>query len=195
MPVRAGAGRREPRVSGSWSRDSPTTRSSASSRPSRSPRTTSAASAALHRLPGGLRRRGARRDAAAHRRGVDELRDLRADEAPRRARGGREGAPPPALRGGLRARDAARRRSTAYPDLDGRRLRARAPGEPRDDPPAQRRRRALRPARRDPRRARLGRPLAPPRDDAGVARESWRCSGAEASRARPRSMCRRTPKK
>ena len=65
---------------------------------------------AVHRLPGGLRRRAAGRDAAADRRGLDELGDLRADEAPRRAGRGREGPPPAALRGGLRARDAARRR-------------------------------------------------------------------------------------
>ena len=42
------------------------------------------------------------------RRGVDELGDLRADEALRRARGRREGPPPPAVRRGLRARDGAR---------------------------------------------------------------------------------------
>ena len=44
-----------------------------------------------------------------HRRGVDVLGDLRADEALRRGRGGREGAPPAALRRGLRAGDDPRR--------------------------------------------------------------------------------------
>ena len=62
----------------------------------------------VHRLPGGLRRGAAGRDAAADRRGLDELGDLRADEALGRACGGREGAPPAAVRRGLRARDAAR---------------------------------------------------------------------------------------
>ena len=53
------------------------------------------------------------------RRGLDELGDLRADEALRRARGGREGAPPAAVRRGLRARDDAR------PDRDAARARRR----------------------------------------------------------------------
>ena len=44
------------------------------------------------------------------RRGLDVVGDLRADEALRRGRGGREGAPAPAVRRGLRARDGARRR-------------------------------------------------------------------------------------
>ena len=44
------------------------------------------------------------------RRGLDVERDLRADEAQRRGRGRREGAPPPALRRGLRARGDQRRR-------------------------------------------------------------------------------------
>ena len=42
------------------------------------------------------------------------------------------------------------------PDLDEDAFVLRPPGEPRDDPPAQRGRRALRPARRDPRRAGIG---------------------------------------
>ena len=56
---------------------------------------------------------------AADRRGVDELRDLRADEAQRRGRGGRARPPPAALRRGLRARDGAHGRrtsSTSFPD-------------------------------------------------------------------------------
>ena len=44
--------------------------------------------------PEGCDTRGAGRDPAAHRRGLDELGDLRADEALRRAGGGREGASP-----------------------------------------------------------------------------------------------------
>ena len=57
-------------------------------------------------------RRGNRRRArsAAHRRAVDELGDLRADEALRRARRGREGAHAAALRRGLRAGDDPARR-------------------------------------------------------------------------------------
>ena len=47
--------------------------------------------------------------AARRRRGLDVVGDLRADEALRRGRGGREGAPAPAVRRGLRARDGARR--------------------------------------------------------------------------------------
>ena len=81
------------------------------------------------------------------RRELDVQRDLRADEALRRGRGRREGPPPPALRRGLRARDDRRRRRRAR-RARRRRVRLRAPGEPRDDPPAQRRRRALRAARR-----------------------------------------------
>ena len=50
-----------------------------------------------------------RRAPAGHRRGLDVLGDLRADEALRRGRRRREGPPPPALRRGLRARVIARR--------------------------------------------------------------------------------------
>ena len=60
------------------------------------------------------------------------------------------------------------------PGLDGTRVHPRAPGEPRDDPPAQRGRGALRAARGDPRRAGHRAPLAASRDDAGVAREPGR---------------------
>ena len=45
----------------------------------------------LHRLSRGWRHLDRRAGAAAHRRGLDELRDLRADEAPRRARRRRQG--------------------------------------------------------------------------------------------------------
>ena len=48
--------------------------------------------------------------AARHRRELDVVGDLRADEALRRGRRRREGPPPPALRRGLRARDDRRRR-------------------------------------------------------------------------------------
>ena len=68
---------------------------------------------AARRLPRGLRRRDRGGDAARDRRGVDELRDLRADEALGRGRGRREGAHAPALRRGLRARDGAHGESSA----------------------------------------------------------------------------------
>ena len=48
-----------------------------------------------------------------HRGVLHELGDLRADEAPRRGRGGGEGPPQSALRGGLRARDGAPAPSTS----------------------------------------------------------------------------------
>ena len=109
---------------------------------------------AAHRLPGGLRHRHRRPVARQHRRGLDVLGDLRADEALRRGRRGREGAPPPALRRGLRARDDPRRRRAAgLPHRPA--LRVRPPGEPGDDPPAQRAGRALRAARRGARRDRV----------------------------------------
>ena len=60
----------------------------------------------LHRLPRGRRAStSTRREPAAHRRELDVERDLRADEALRRARRGREGPRQPPLRRGLRARD------------------------------------------------------------------------------------------
>ena len=62
---------------------------------------------APHRLPRGLRRGARGRGPARDRRGLDELGDLRADEAAGRARGGREGPHAAALRRGLRARDGA----------------------------------------------------------------------------------------
>ncbi len=111
----AGARARAPRAA----RASRTTRSSGSSRPSPSPRTTSAASA---RCTSAASRASDReleaRDAAGHRRGLDVERDLRADEAPRRGRGRREGPPPPALRRGLRARGACATSSSASATCD-----------------------------------------------------------------------------
>ena len=90
------------------------------------------------------------------------------------------------------------------PGARRRRLRAGPPGEPRDDPPAQRRGRALRAAA-----ARFGRSwtrddaLAPPRDDARVAREpllpelccSRSRSGSSSERGAPVSAqrCRARP--
>ena len=80
-------------------------RSTRSSMPCRWPRTTSAAS----RRCRSAARRSARRDRREHAAGRSSsthvVGDLRADEAIRRGGGGREGAPPPALRRGLRARD------------------------------------------------------------------------------------------
>ena len=102
---------------------------------------------AARRLPRGVRHRHRRPAPAGDRRGLDVVGDLRADEALGRGRGGREGAPPAALRRGLRARDDPRRRRAAA-RAARRRVRLGAPGEPRDDPPAQRRRRPLRPAGR-----------------------------------------------
>src|SRR5207302_1181177 len=78
--------------------------------------------------------------------GVDELRDLRADEALRRGPRGGEGAPPAALRRGLRARDGPDGRRGVRAPRRGR-IRLGAAAEPRDDPPARRGRRAPRPAR------------------------------------------------
>ena len=54
-------------------------------------------------------------------------------------------------------REMVRRLATAHPDLHGRRLHPRPPGEPGDDPPPQRRRGALRRALRGSRRAPGGR--------------------------------------
>ncbi len=100
----------------------------------------------LGRLPRGLRGRHRRPRAAADRRAVDELGDLRADEAPGRAGGGDAGALPTPLRRGLRPRDDPPR-DRGPPRPRSRRLRDGPPGEPGDDPPPQRRRRALRRAR------------------------------------------------
>ena len=124
---------------------------------------------AARRLPGGVRHRHRRPAPAGDRRGLDVVGDLRADEALRRGRRGREGPPPPALRRGLRARDDPRRRRRAA-RAARRRVRLGAPGEPRDDPPAQRRRRPLRAAGRAAPRARVGRALRAPRLDARLAR-------------------------
>ena len=55
--------------------------------------------------------------AGGDRRGLDVVGDLRADEALRRGRRGREGPPPAALRRGLRARDGRRRRRRRSRDL------------------------------------------------------------------------------
>ena len=63
------------------------------------------------RLHRGVRRGDRRDDAARDRRGEHVLGDLRADEALGRGRGRRKGAPPPALRRGLRARDDRGRRA------------------------------------------------------------------------------------
>ena len=142
------------------------------------------------RLPGGLRDRHRRARAGQDRRGLDVVGDLRADEALRRGRRGREGPPPPALRRGLRARDDRRRARQRSPNCR-RRVRLRAPGEPRVDPPAQRHRRALRPARRAAPRARHRRALRASCLDARVARRR-RASGAEHPRAAGRSTRRPT---
>ena len=127
--------------------------------------------------------------AGRDRRGLDVVGDLRADEALRRGRRGREGAPPPALRRGLRARDD-RRRARQVPRARRRRVRLRAAGEPRVDPPAQRHGRALRPARRAAPRARRRRALRASRLDARVARR--RRLEARAPRAAGRSTRRPT---
>ena len=112
-------------------------------RPGRHPQPARARHAARSAAPRPARTRSTRCVLLRDRRGLDVVGDLRADEALRRGRRGREGPPPPALRRGLRARDD-RRRGRALPGPRRRRLRLRPPGEPRDDPPAQRRGRALR---------------------------------------------------
>ncbi|CAA9468504.1 MAG: GTP cyclohydrolase MptA, partial [uncultured Solirubrobacteraceae bacterium] len=123
---------------------------------------------AAPRAPGALRRRHRRPHAPGHRGGVDVQRDLRAHEALRRGRRGREGPPQAALRRGLRARDAAG--GARHLRRPGRRhVRLRPAGEPRDDPPAQRHGRALRPARRAARGDRHGRAPPPPHVHARVA--------------------------
>ena len=60
----------------------------------------------------------------------------------------------------------------AFPAAERRGVRVRPPGEPRDDPPAQRGRRALRHARRDPARAPRRRAAGAPHDAPGLARRS-----------------------
>ena len=65
----------------------------------------------------GVQDRRRRRGAARDRRGLDVERDLRAHEALRRGRGGREGPPPSALRRGLRARGDPRRDRSASASL------------------------------------------------------------------------------
>ena len=99
------------------------------------------------RLPRGRPGLDRRAGAAADRRELDELGDLRADEAPRRDVGRRQGARKPALRRGLRARDGAPG-GRGLPRPPRRGLRDGAPGEPGDDPPPQRGGRALRHPRR-----------------------------------------------
>ena len=111
VPVRAGA-RRRPRSRAARragllrraGRGDPRQRARRHAQPAR-------ARHAAHRLPRGLPRGDRRRHAARDRRVEHVVRDLRADEALRRGRGGREGAPPAALRRGLRARDDRRRRA------------------------------------------------------------------------------------
>ena len=110
LPLRPGAGRRA--LAGATRRRGihrRRDRARAEGRPGRHPQP------ARHRVaaprpPGGSGARRRRARPPAHRRAVDELRDLRADEALRRGRGGREGPPQPTLRGGLRAGDGASRR-------------------------------------------------------------------------------------
>ncbi len=124
---------------------------------------------AAHRLPRGLHRVARGRGAARDRRGLDELRDLRADEAAGRAPRGREGAPQSPLRGGLRARDGAHGHR-ALREPRRRRVRLRPPGEPRDDPQAQRGRRAPRPDGRAAPRDGHRRARRAPGHDARLAR-------------------------
>ena len=156
VPVRAGAGPGErARAAAGRRLRRRRDRADLRGRPRRHPQPARPRHAA-DRLPGGLRHRHRRRAAARDRRGLDVLGDLRADEALRRGRRGREGPPPPALRRGLRAR-VGPRGHRGLPGAHRAPLRLRAPGEPGDDPPAQRGRRALRPARRDPPRGGLTR--------------------------------------
>src|SRR5215204_5815090 len=80
------------------------------------------------RLPRGQHLRRRRPRPARDCRVVDELGDLRADEARRRGRGGREGSPQPALRRGRRPRDGSQG-GRVLPPARRRRLHPRAPGE------------------------------------------------------------------
>ena len=136
---------------------------------------------AARRLRGDLRHRHRRAAARRDRRGLDVVGDLRADEALRRGRRGREGPPAPALRRGLRARDD-RRRGRGVPRARRRLVHLRAPGEPRVDPPAQRDGGALRDARRAARRAR--RAASPPRITS-------RCASGSTAPPEPRAPARR----
>ena len=88
--------------------------------------------------------RGADRD----RRELDVGADPRAAQAPRRAVRRRAGAPAPVLRRGLGARTWCRACIERYPELEDDALRARPPGELRDDPQPRRDRRADRASRR-----------------------------------------------
>ena len=175
LPLRPGPGRRPRPRAPRRATASPTTRSSASSKPSPSPPTTSAASASLHLgRPEGSDLESRRPRPPAHRRAVDELGDLRADEALRRgSRWSRRPTATPASSRTACARWSAASPS-AYPELARRRLPARPPGEPGDDPPPLRRRRALRRARRDPRRARARASTPAPHHRARVARGALR---------------------
>ena len=103
------------------------------------------------RLPRGRPGLDRRARPAADRRELDELGDLRADEAPRRDGGGRQSPRNAALRRGLRAGDDPPG-GRGLPRPARRRLRDGAPGEPGDDPPPQRGGGAL----RHPRRAASG---------------------------------------
>ena len=146
-------------VAGARASASPTTasttgRSSASSRPSPSRPTTSAASARCTSAARGLRRR--------HRRGrlLAIVEDSMSSEIYELMKRSDEGAVvEKAHRRPRFVEDCVREMMAgvvdAFPQLT-RALRLRAPGEPGDDPPAQRRRRALRAARRAAARAGLG---------------------------------------
>jgi len=92
-------------------------------------------------------------------------------ELMKRSGRGREGPSPTPLRRGLRARDDPRR-DRGVPRPRRRYLRLGTPAQPRDDPSAQRGRRALRHARRDPPRARLGHADQRAHEPSPVAR--WR---------------------
>ena len=170
LPVRAGAGRRRARASGCAADgftddeierifEAVPGRHAQPARPRH----------AAHRLPRGLRRRdrGRRRCSRSSRtRCRSEIYELmkRSDEvavvekAHRRPRFVED-----CVREMIRGVDRALRRPRR------RRLRLRPPGEPRDDPPAQRRRRALRAARRAAPRAELGRAPRASHVDARVA--------------------------
>ena len=137
---------------------------------------------APHRLPGGLRDRDRGLHPAGDRRVEHVLGDLRADEALRRGRGGGKGPSPPPLRRGLRTRDDRGRRRPLR-GARRRQLRAGPPGEPRDDPPAQRGGRAQRAAERAARGDRLGLAGSPTRP---ASRSGW--TGAPSLSRRPEPL-------
>ena len=192
LPVRPGARRRPRARAPAERRLRRRARSSGSSRPSRSPPTTSAASG---RCTSAAPRTATRRSTRATLLAIveqsmsSEIYELmkRSDEAAVVEKAHRR---PRFVEDCVR--EMIRGVVEAFPELDDDALRLRPPGEPRDDPPAQRRRRALRHARRAARASSTGEPstcrrarqrLSRPRDGWQLTRPAPRGVSAS-SRAR-----------